>query len=111
VQRRPHARVRAADVVHPEAAEQVQEAVAVRVVEVRTLAARPAAIEADRPQHAHELRVDEPRVELKFRARALGEQVADAEAHVSTCEPGSQSLARGGNRLLRRRHGEKRSEG
>ena len=76
VQRRPHARVRAADVVHPEPAEQVEEAVAVRVVEVRTLAARPAAVEADRPQHAHELRVDEPRVELELLALVLCKQVA-----------------------------------
>jgi len=52
VQRRPHALVVAAHVVHPEAAEHVEEAVALVVEQVGALAAGPAAVEADRPQHA-----------------------------------------------------------
>ena len=79
VQRRPDARVGAADVVHPEAAEHVQEAVAVRVVEVGALAAGPVPVEADRPQHAQELRVDRAPVQLELAARALLDERADAE--------------------------------
>ena len=52
-----HARVRAADVEHPEPAEPVEVALAVRVVEIGALGARPVAVEPDRPQHADHLRV------------------------------------------------------
>ena len=79
-ERRLHPRVVAADVVHPEAAEPVEIAVPVGVVEMGTLGARPAAVEADRPQHAHELRVDDPRVELQLLARMPLQQLGDAEA-------------------------------
>ena len=63
-ERGAHARVVAADVEHPEAAEQVEEAVAVGVPEVRALGAHPRAVEADRLEHARELRVDRARPEL-----------------------------------------------
>ena len=72
-QRGADARVVAADVVHPEAAEQVEVAVAVGVEEVRAVGARPGAVEADRAEHAHELRVDRPRPALVVVA-AGGEQ-------------------------------------
>ena len=58
-------RVVAADVEHAEAAEQVEIAVAVVVPEVRALRAGPAAVEADRPQQLHELRVDRLRVQVE----------------------------------------------
>ena len=66
-------RVVAADAVHPEAAEQVEETRPVGVVEVRALGARPGAVEADRPQHAHELRVDRPRPEVEILAAPRAE--------------------------------------
>ena len=78
-ERRLHPRVVAADVVHPEPAEPVEVAVPLGVVEVRTLGACPAAVEADRAQHPHELRVDDARVELQLVARMPLEQLADAE--------------------------------
>ena len=69
-ERRADARVVAADVVHPEAAEQVEVAVAVGVEEVGAVGARPGAVEADRAQHAHELRVDRARPARRARRRA-----------------------------------------
>src|SRR2546423_3663096 len=75
-ERRPDARVVAADVVHPEAAEQVEKPRAVRVVEIRTLRPLPASVEADRPEQTHELRVDRPRVEVELLAPVLVEQLA-----------------------------------
>ena len=60
-QRVANARVVPADVEHPEAAEHVEVAVAVGVPEVRALGALPRAVEVDRAQHAHELRVDRAR--------------------------------------------------
>jgi hypothetical protein len=51
----------APDVEHAEAAEHVEEAGAVGVDQVRTLRARPAAVEADRLENADELRVDRAR--------------------------------------------------
>ena len=72
-------RVVAADAVHPEAAEQVEVARAVRVVEVRALGARPRAVEADRSQHPHELRVDRPRPEVEILAAPRVEQRLEAE--------------------------------
>ena len=51
-ERRADARVVAADVEHPEAAEHVEVALAVGVAEVRALGARPRAVEADRPEDA-----------------------------------------------------------
>ncbi len=61
-----HARVVAADVDHPEAAEHVEVAVAFGVPQIRALRPLPGAVEIDRPQHAHELRVDvaRPAVEV-----------------------------------------------
>ena len=64
-QRRAHSAVVAADVVHPEAAEQIEVPRAVGVVQVRALSARPMAVEADRAQHAHELRIDRARPEVE----------------------------------------------
>src|SRR5207247_1174948 len=58
------ARVVSPDVEHAEAAEHVEVAVAVRVPEVRALCPGPAAVEADRPQQADELRVDRLRVQV-----------------------------------------------
>ena len=55
------ARVVAADVVHPKAAEHVEKPVALLVVEVGAFGARPRAVEADRAQDADELRVDRAR--------------------------------------------------
>jgi len=64
-QRLADAGVVAADVEHPEAAEQVEVAVAVVVPEVRSLRAGPAAVEPDRAQQLHELRVDRLRVQVE----------------------------------------------
>ena len=75
-----HPRVVAADVVHPEAAEPVEIAVAVGVVEMRALGAGPAAVEADGAQHAHELGVDDSRVKLQLLARMPLQKLGDAEA-------------------------------
>ena len=58
------ARVRATDVEHAEAADEVEEAHAVRVDEMGALAGRPRPVEADRPEHPHELRVDVLRIAL-----------------------------------------------
>jgi hypothetical protein len=73
------ARVVAADVVHPEPAEHVEVAVALLVEQVRALGARPRAVEADRPQHAGELRVDRARPQVEILAAAGLEQLPDAE--------------------------------
>ena len=72
-------RVVAADAVHPEAAEQVEVARPVRVVEIRAFRARPRPVEADRPQDPHELRVDRPRPELEILAAPRVEQCFEAE--------------------------------
>ncbi len=56
-ERGPHAGVVATDVEHPEAAEDVEVAPALRVVHVLALGPRPDTVEADRAQHAHELRL------------------------------------------------------
>ena len=61
-ERRPDARVIPPDVEHAEAPEQVQKTVAVRVVQVLPLGARPGAVEADRLEHAREPRIDGARV-------------------------------------------------
>src|SRR5262249_13418646 len=79
VQRRPHLLVVAADVVHPQAAGHVQEARSVYAVEIRSLSASPVAVEADRPQHAQELRVDRPAMQPELAARVLVDEPADAE--------------------------------
>ena len=73
------ARVVAADVVHPEAAEHVEVAVAVGVEEVRALGARPRAVEADRLEDAGELRVDRARPEVEILTAAGLEQLREAE--------------------------------
>ena len=71
-----HARVVAADVEHPEAAEHVEVAVALVVPEVGALGAGPAAVEADRPQQLHELRVDRLRVQVERVGAALLDELA-----------------------------------
>src|SRR5438552_4783459 len=71
-------------VEHPEAAEQVEVPVAFAVEQVLTLRARPDAVEADRPQHLHELRVDRPGVELVVLARARLEELADHAVSLTT---------------------------
>ena len=77
-QRRPNARVVAADVVHPEAAEHVEIAGAVRVVEVGAVRARPRAVEADRAQDADELRVDRARP-ARVLIAGTGEQALEVD--------------------------------
>jgi len=81
-QRRPNPRVVAADVVHPEPAEQVEIPRTAHVVEVGTPRPRPAAVEADRSQQADELRVDSPCVEVEFLPRMLVEQLSKSHAVV-----------------------------
>ncbi len=61
-ERGPHPGVVAADGEHPEAAEQVEEAVPLVVDQLRVGRADPAPVETDRAQHAYKLRVDGPRV-------------------------------------------------
>src|SRR5438034_3732977 len=70
-------RIVPSDVEHAEAGEQVETPVAVAVVEVLRVGARPDPVEADRPQHAHELRIDRLRVELVVLAGARLEELAD----------------------------------
>ena len=48
---------------------------------MRALGAGPAAVEADRAQHANELRVDTWREKLQLVARMPIEKLADAEVH------------------------------
>ena len=79
LERSLHPRVVAPDIEHPEPAQPVEVAVAVPVVQVRAFRARPAAVEADRAQHPHELRVDGACVELELVARVALEQLPDAE--------------------------------
>ena len=79
LERGADARIRAADVVQAEAAEHVEEAVPVGVVEVGALAARPVPIEADRLQHAHERRVDRAGVQLELAPAVPLDQLTDAE--------------------------------
>src|SRR5437773_1897211 len=67
----------AADVEHAEPAERVEVAVAVRVPEVGALGPRPAAVETDRPQQPHELRVDRLRVQVERLGAALLDQLAE----------------------------------
>src|SRR6185503_10024764 len=76
-------RVVSPNVEHPESAKQVQISVAFRVVEVLALRAGPDAIEADRLQHTHELRVDRPCVERVLLARTRLDQFADHRRSVS----------------------------
>ena len=76
-QRLADARVVAAHVEHPEAAEHVEVAVAVRVPEVGALGARPAAVEADRAQQPDELRVDRLRVEVERLGAAFLHQLGE----------------------------------
>ena len=85
-ERGAHARVVAPDVEHAEAAEHVEVAPVVLVVEVLTLGASPDAVEADRLQHAHELRVDPVRVELVILARARFEELTNHGGSVPLTE-------------------------
>ena len=73
-QRGADAAVVAADVVHPESAEQVEVARSVAVVEVRAFGARPRAVEADRAQNADELRIDRARPEVEVALAGAVEQ-------------------------------------
>ena len=75
-----HALVGATDVVHPEAAQHVEEPVPVAVVEIGALTPRPVAVESDRPQHPDELRVDRARVKVELFARPRGEKIREADA-------------------------------
>src|SRR5204863_4611203 len=81
-QRGADARVVTSHVVHPEAAEQVEKLRSIRVVEVGAFRAPPAAVEADRPQQADELRVDRPRVQVELLAPMLVEQLSQIHAVV-----------------------------
>jgi hypothetical protein len=71
-----HARVVPPYVEHPETAEQVEVAVAVGVPEVRALGTGPAAVETNRPQELHELRVDRLRVQVERLGAPLLDELA-----------------------------------
>ena len=88
-ERGAHARVVAADVEHPEAAEHVEELVAVaRPRGTRPRRATHVAVEADRLQDARELRVDRAPPEVDVAALARREQLGEAEvAHALTLAP------------------------
>src|SRR5581483_1399747 len=64
----------AADVVHPEAAEQVEVARPLAVVQVRAFCARPRPVEADRAQDADELWVDRARPKVEVALACTVEQ-------------------------------------
>src|SRR4029453_5331405 len=67
---------------------------AVGVVEISALGPRPTAVESDRPQQAHELRVDRPRVEVELLAPMLVEQLAQGHAlRVNPLARGAQATA------------------
>ena len=82
-ERRPDSGIVPPGVEHPEAPEHVEEAVPVRVVEVLPFGARPDAVEADRLQHPHELRVDPARVEVVVLTGASFQELPDHERSVS----------------------------
>ena len=81
-----HTRVVPADVEHPEAAEQVEEAIALVVPEIRAFGARPGTVEPDRAQHARELRVDRARPEVEALAAARRDELGDR--HLRTVASG-----------------------
>ena len=83
IERRPDPGIVPPGVEHPEAPEHVEEAVPVRVVEVLPFGARPHAVEADRLQHPHELRVDPARVEVVVLTGASFQELPDHERSVS----------------------------
>src|SRR5439155_17577600 len=85
-ERGTHTGIVAADVEHPEAAEHVQEAAAVGVVEVLPLRARPDPVEPDRPQDPHELWVDAAGVEVVVLARTRLEELADHRGERNAAE-------------------------
>src|SRR5581483_433999 len=72
----------------PEPAEEVEVTGAVVVVEVGALGARPGPVEADRPQHASELRVDRARPELEALAAALRHELPDHDLTVENAATG-----------------------
>ena len=79
-QGRSHPRVVPPHVEHPEAAQQIEKAIPVDVVEMRTRRALPLTVEPDRPQDLHELRVDARGVGVEILAGARGEQLPDVHA-------------------------------
>ncbi|CAM5324373.1 hypothetical protein SAFG77S_00079 [Streptomyces afghaniensis] len=79
VQRLAHHGVVAAQAHHPEPGEHVQVVVAVRVVEVGALGALVDLVEADGVQHARELVVQVPGVQLVALGSALGQSCAEVE--------------------------------
>src|SRR5262249_30651504 len=81
------ARVVAAHVEHPEAAEHVEIAAALVIPQVGTLCPRPCAIEADRLQHPGELRVDRLRPQLEALASAGLDQIAKHHLTVTQASP------------------------
>src|SRR5581483_1507222 len=97
------------DVVHAEAAEQVEVAVAVVVEEVRAVRARPRAVETDRLQHAHELRIDRARPARVLVAGLRQQRLEVERAHapeVTRWLRGSRARdPRGGCRARRRSAG------
>ncbi len=82
-----HARVRAADVEHAEAAQPVEVAVPVGVVEVRALGAGPVAVEPDRAQDTHHLRIDVLGEEVESLARPPRQQFGELTGHASELTP------------------------
>lgn len=87
VQRLADDGVMAAEAHHPEPGQHVEVVVAVRVPEVRALGPLVDLVEADGVQHARELVVEMPGVQLVAFGAALGEQGAEIELPAG--EPGS----------------------
>ncbi|CAM5620994.1 hypothetical protein SALBM217S_04818 [Streptomyces griseoloalbus] len=79
VQRLADHGVMAAKAHHPEPGEHVEVVVALVVPEVGTLGALVDLVEADGVQHARELRVEVPVVQLVALGPALGQQRAEVE--------------------------------
>jgi hypothetical protein len=80
-QRGDERRVVAADREHAEARQQVEILLALVVVEIGTVRAHVVAVEADRLEHAHVLRVQVALVEIELLALALANQLQDALGH------------------------------
>lgn len=87
VQRLADDGVMAAEAHHPEPGEHVEVVLAVRVPEVRALGPLVDLVEADGVQHARELVVEMPAVQLVAFGAALGQQRAEVE--LPDGEPGS----------------------
>src|ERR1700728_2339834 len=81
VQRRLHDRMGTTEGEDAEATEEVEVAAARLVEEVGALTALVEAVEADRAQHADQLRVDVARVEAEVLAPVRAEHLVQLESH------------------------------